>query len=148
MSVQPIPAGYHTVTPYLVMADVAQTIEFMKGAFQAEEEHRSVLPNGRIMHAAVRIGNSMIMLGEAGNHCPPQPISLYLYVPDTDAMYRTAMAAGGTSVMEPVDQFYGDRNAGVKDAAGNTWWIATHIEDVSEEELQRRVAQQRPPQPS
>ena len=96
------------------------------------------------MHAEVRVGDSIIMLGESGGPFPPMPTCLYLYVPNTDAVYKASLNAGGTSIREPADQFYGDRVAGVKDPSGNQWWIATHIEDVSEEELARRAeAQQR-----
>jgi uncharacterized glyoxalase superfamily protein PhnB len=80
------------------------------------------------------------MIGEAGGQWQPMPCNLYVYVPDTDATYRRALAAGAVSIMEPSDQYYGDRNAGVKDPCGNSWWLATHKEDVSAEEMQRRAA--------
>lgn len=140
MAVKPIPEGYHTVTPYLVVADVRQVIDFVKQAFGAEELSPPMeMPNGRIMHAEIRIGDSPIMLGEASGEHKPTPAMLYLYVPDVDAVYRKAVAAGGTSIMAPADQFYGDRNAGVKDAAGNQWWIGTHKEDVPPDEMRRRA---------
>ena len=139
MAVRPIPEGFHTVTPYLLVTDARRLIEFLKQAFGAEVAHQSTRPDGGILHAQVRIGDSPVMMGEVSGPWQPMPGSLYLYVPDTDAVYRRALEAGGTSVMEPADQFYGDRNAGVKDPVGNVWWIATHIEDVSDEELARRV---------
>jgi PhnB protein len=139
MAVKPIPEGFHTVTPYLLVTDARRLIEFLKQAFGAELVHLSTRPDGGVMHAQVRIGDSPVMMGEVTGEWKPMLGSLYLYVPDTDAVYRRALQAGGTSVMEPADQFYGDRNAGVKDPVGNVWWIGTHIEDVSEEEMARRV---------
>jgi len=95
--------------------------------------------DGSIGHAEVRIGDSVIMLSDARDQWKPLQSAVYLYVPDTDVVYRRALEAGATSVMEPADQFYGDRNAGVQDPAGNFWWIGTHQEDVSREELERRA---------
>ena len=138
MKTKPIPDGFHTVTPYLVIKGAAPLIEFMKKAFDAKEIYLSKRPDGTIMHATMQVGDSMIMLADATDQYPEMPSTLYLYVPDTDAVYKKAMAAGATSIMEPADQFYGDRNAGVKDATGTQWWIGTHIEDVSEEEMQER----------
>jgi uncharacterized glyoxalase superfamily protein PhnB len=139
MAVKPIPDGYHTITPYLIVENVAQLIDFVKQAFDAEEIHRTTLPDGAIMHAEVRIGDSAVMMGQTRGMVPSMTAAFYLYVNDTDAVYQRALQAGATSIMEPADQFYGDRNAGVKDMAGNQWWIATHIEDVSPEELQKRA---------
>jgi PhnB protein len=139
MAVSPIPEGFHTVTPYLVVEGVSRLIEFLQDAFDAKDTHRTTLPGGRVMHAQVQIGDSMIMMGEAMEGQPAMPCALYLYVPDTDAVYHKAVAAGGTSIMEPADQFYGDRNAGVKGPCGNLWWIGTHIEDVDPEEIARRA---------
>lgn len=142
MSVNPIPKGYHTVTPCLIVEGVPRLIDFMKGAFDGVELSRHLGPEGRVMHAEVRIGDSVIMMGEAGGPFPPKPACLYLYLPDTDAAYRASLAAGGTSLQEPANQFYGDRTAGVQDPSGNQWWIATHVEDVSQEELARRAEAQ------
>lgn len=139
MPVKPIPEGYHTVTPYLTVPGVARLIEFLKQAFGAEEKERMARPDGAVMHAEVRIGDSMVMLGEPSGNFSPMPAMIYLYVDDTDAAYRRALEAGATSMMEPADQFYGDRNAGVKDPSGNLWWIATHKEDVPPEEMKRRA---------
>jgi PhnB protein len=138
MAVKAIPDGYHTITPYLTVQGVADLIAFVRGAFDAQVRFQMSHPDGSIGHAEVQIGNSVIMMGEARGDWKPMPAALYLYVEDTDAVYRRALAAGATSLREPEDQFYGDRNAGVKDSAGNYWWIATHVEDVSPEELKRR----------
>jgi uncharacterized glyoxalase superfamily protein PhnB len=139
MAVKPIPDNYHTVTPYLIVKGAAQLIDFLIQAFDGKEMERMAQPDGTIMHAEVKIGDSVIMMGETGGRWEPRPGSLYLYVPDTDATYQKALKAGATSVMEPANQFYGDRNAGVKDFCGNYWWIATHIEDVPPEELKKRA---------
>jgi uncharacterized glyoxalase superfamily protein PhnB len=145
MAVKPIPDGYHTVTPYLVVAGIAQLIDFLKQAFGAEEIQRTTRPDGSIGHAEVRMGDSRVMMGEAGGEFPPMPGMLHLYVEDVDALYRRALQAGASSLREPEDQFYGDRMAGVKDKFGNQWWIATHIEDVSPEEMaKRQEAMQKP----
>jgi PhnB protein len=146
MSVKPIPDGYHTVTPYLAVSGADRLMAFLSQAFDAQERHRSTRPDGSIWHAEVRIGDSVVMLAEALDPWKPMPSTLYLYVPDTDATYRRALEAGATSLMEPADQFYGDRNAGVKDPTGNLWWIATHKEDVSPDEMARRQKAHQKPQ--
>lgn len=140
MSVKPIPDGYHAVTPYLIVPGVASLIEFLRQAFDAEVLNRTDRPDGTVMHAEVQIGDSRIMLGEARPEWPAMPTTLYLYVPDADATYQRAIAAGAASLFPPTDQFYGDRQGGVKDASGNLWWIATHIEDVAPDEMERRAA--------
>ena len=139
MAVNPIPNGYHTVTPYLVVRSAGQLIDFLKRAFGGKETICTTKPDGSIGHAEVKIGDSMIMLGEACGEWQAMPCAIYLYVPDTDALYQRALQAGATSIMEPADQFYGDRNAGVKDPCGNIWWIGTRIEDVAPEEMKRRA---------
>ena len=140
MAVNPIPTGYHTVTPYLTVADARQVIEFLKHAFGAQtSEALSQDSDGRIRHAELKIGDSMVMIGEASDQWKARPANFYLYVPDCDAVYKRALGAGAKSLMEPADQFYGDRNAGVEDPAGNYWWIGTRFEDVTPEELQRRA---------
>jgi len=138
MSVKPIPDNVPRVSPYLIVKDVGETINFLKEIFNAEEGERMTLPDGTINHGSVKIGNSLIMMGKASENYPPQPAMLYIYVEDTDTTYKLALEKGATSVMEPADQFYGDRNAAVKDSNGISWWIATHIEDVSNEEIQKR----------
>ncbi|AGY56955.1 VOC family protein [Gloeobacter kilaueensis] len=137
-AVKAVPTGYHTVTPYLSVQNVAGLVDFLARAFGAQELHRTVHPNGTFAHCEVRLGDSIVMFSEASEAWPPTPTSIYLYVEDTDAAYRRALEAGATSLMEPADQFYGDRNAGIKDPAGNSWWIATHFEDVPPAELQKR----------
>ncbi|WP_306589542.1 VOC family protein [Geothrix sp. 21YS21S-4] len=139
MAVSPVPPGYHTVTPYLTVADGHGLLAFLRAAFGAEERSCSLRPDGSVANAEVKIGDSMVMVAQAQDPWKPLPAGFYLYVPDTDAVYAAALAAGGTSLMEPSDQFYGDRNAGVLDPWGNHWWIATHIEDVDEAEIQRRL---------
>jgi PhnB protein len=139
MAVKPIPDGYRTVTPYLTVKGLSQLLDFVEKAFDASNVNKMAMPDGTIRHAEFRIGDCMLMGGEAGDKWPPTPATLYLYVADTDAVYRKALAAGATSIMEPANQFYGDRNAGVKDMCGNFWWIGTHIEDVSPEEMERRM---------
>jgi PhnB protein len=137
---KPVPDGYHTVTPYLVVEDAGRLIEFLTAAFGAKVRSSHKRPDGKVAHAELGIGDSIIMLGSAQGDAKPMTTALYMYVPDCDALYRRALAAGGISIGEPKDQFYGDRHGGVKDPCGNTWWVATHIEDVSEQELMRRMA--------
>ncbi len=139
MAVKPIPDGYHTVTPYLIVEGADELLEFAKEAFGAEETVRMPKPDGSVAHAEVRIGDSVVMLGDAGEPWPPMPAAIHLYVDDCDTAYRRALEAGATSVQEPADQFYGDRSAGVRDPVGNVWWLATHVEDLSEEEIAKRA---------
>ncbi len=140
MAVKPVPEGYHTVTPCLVVRGAARLVEFLKEAFGAEVLHPPALgPDGAVLHAEMKVGDSIILLGESSEKFPAMTASLYLYVEDTDLLYRRAVKAGAAPVAEPSDQFYGDRNAGVKDFAGNLWWIATHQEDVPPEEMKRRM---------
>ena len=142
MAVTPIPEGFHTVTPYLVSQDVAALIDFIKRGLGGREKFVMRRPAGSIGHAEVVIGDSCVMLGQAGGGNPPFPAMLYLYVPDVDATYKQAVDAGGTPLREPSTQFYGDRHGAVIDSSGNQWWIATHVEDVSPEEMSRRMASQ------
>ena len=135
-----IPEGYHTVTPYLVVEKAAECIEFMQRAFGAKLVFQTNKPDGSIAHSELKIGDSMLMLGSAGDQWKAMPMTIYLYVEDVDAAYAKAMAAGAESVSPVKDQYYGDRSGGVKDVSGNYWWIATHKEDVSEEEMKRRQA--------
>jgi PhnB protein len=139
MAAKSIPDGFHTVTPYLIASGASNLMDFLKRAFDAQETFRMPAPDGAIMHAEMKIGDSMIMLGEASVQWKPLACALYLYVNDADALYKRALQAGATSIMEPADQFYGDRHGGVKDPSGNTWWIATHKEDVPPEELKKRA---------
>jgi uncharacterized glyoxalase superfamily protein PhnB len=140
MPVKPIPEGYHSVSPYLAVRGADRLLDFVKKAFGAQELHRMVRPDGTIWHAEVKIGDSIVMLAEPQGQWKPMPSALYLYVPDVDVAYHLALQAGATSIMEPADQFYGDRNGGVQDPTGNLWWISTHKEDVAPDELLRRAA--------
>jgi PhnB protein len=141
MAVKPIPEGYRTYTPYYVVEGAAQFIDFLKKAFGAEEKFRMPGPPGKLGHAEVRIGDSMVMLADAN---PPehgaQKMSGVLYVNDVDAVFRTAVAAGAKSVRQPENMFYGDRIGAVLDNWGNYWSIAMHVEDVSPDEMKRRAA--------
>jgi PhnB protein len=139
MAVKPIPDGYHSVTPYLMVRDAHGLLQFLKNAFSAEEKEKMAAPDGTVMHAELKIGDSVVMLSEARGQWEPTTSALYVYVEDADATYRQALSAGATSVMEPANQFYGDRHGGVKDKFGNFWWIATHVEDVPAHEMQRRA---------
>ena len=125
MTAKSIPAGYHTITPYLVSPGAARVIDFLKAAFGAQELQRDARPNGTIRHAEVKIGDSVVMMGEATEEWPPMPAMLYVYVEDVDRVYRQAIEAGATSLREPADQPSGDRVGGVADPAGNQWWLAT-----------------------
>lgn len=128
-STKPIREGYHTVTPYLIVQDAAQLIDFVKQVFEATETFRGTGSAGGI-HAEVRIGNSMVMIGGGGAWSgEPSPATLYLYIDNVDAAYTRALQAGATSISEPADQPFGDRMAGVKDPFGNVWYIATCIGD-------------------
>ena len=138
MKVNPIPDGYHTVTPYIVVNGATSLIEFLKKTFDAKELSLHQDPDGRVMHCEMMVGNSIVLIGEPSPGASSMPMHLYVYVTDTDATYKKALDAGGISVMEPADQFYGDRNAGVKDTTGNSWWIGTRVENVSPEEMKKR----------
>ena len=143
MAVRAVPEGYHTVTPYLIVPDVQGLIDFLKQVFDAELRSQATDAEGRIMHTEVKIGDSVVMMSESSEAFAPMPAMLHVYLEDVDAAYQRALAAGATSLREPTDEFYGDRSAGVQDDAGNQWWIATHVEDVSEEEMQRRMEAER-----
>jgi PhnB protein len=147
MSVRPIPAGYHTATPYLTIGGVADALAFYKKAFGATETMRMPGPGGKVMHAEMKIGDSTIMMSdefpEMGARSPltigGSPVTIMLYVEDADTVYDRAIAAGATAIRPVADQFYGDRSGGIKDPFGHNWHIATHKEDVSPEEMRRRM---------
>jgi PhnB protein len=139
MTVNPVPEGYTTVTPWLISRDTARLIGYMKAAFDAEELSRVVMPDGSIGHAEVRIGNAIVMLFDARPEWPPTPGFLRLYVEDADAVHRQAVAAGGTSVTEVTHLYFGDRVGRVRDPLGNLWWIQTRVEDLTMEEMDRRL---------
>ena len=147
MPVKSIPEGYHSVTPYLIIRGAAAAIEFYKNAFGATELFRFPTPDGKIGHAEIKIGDSPIMLadefadmGYNGPHTlGGSPVSLMIYVADVDAVFNRALEAGATVKEALQDKFYGDRNGTVIDPFGHIWHIATHKEDVSPEEMQRRA---------
>jgi len=140
MAVKPVPDGFHTVTPYLLVKGASGLMEFLKRAFDAQETERMTTPDGTVAHGEMRIGDSMVMLAEASGSNKPVPAMLFLYVPDVDGSYRRALQAGATPAREVRDEFYGDRVGAVDDGFGNQWWLASHIEDVSPEEMARRRA--------
>lgn len=140
MAAKHIPDGYHTITPYLSARGAQKVLDFLKKGLNGEVVGEPTMwPDGRIMHAEIKIGDSRVMLTEANEHNPATRQGLYVYVPDVDAAYKRAVAAGGESTMEPMDMFYGDRSGCVKDAAGNQWFLGEHKEDLSKEELKKRV---------
>lgn len=138
MAVKPIPEGYHTITPYLSVQGADKLINFLKQVFAATEIECMANADGTIKHAEVRIGDSVVMISEFQGECKSMPAAFYMYVKDADAIYKRALQAGAVSLMEPVDTFYSNRELGVKDQFGNSWWIATQQEDVSPEEMQKR----------
>jgi PhnB protein len=139
MTLTAVPDGYTTVTPWLISRDTARLIDYVKEAFAAEEVSRLTSRQGRIEHAEVRIGDAMVMMFDAGPGWPPTPGFLRLYVPDADEVHRRAVAAGGVSVTEVTDLFFGDRVGRVRDPLGNVWWIQARVEEVSPQEMERRL---------
>ena len=147
MAVKPIPEGYRTVTPYLAVDDAAEAIEYYKKAFGAKERGRMETPDGKIGHAELEIGDSLVMLSdpipEATTRTPKElggtSASVFLYVEDVDAVVKRAVDAGATVTMEVADQFWGDRFGSVQDPFGHSWSIATHVEDVPPEEMAERA---------
>jgi uncharacterized glyoxalase superfamily protein PhnB len=120
------PAEHTAVSPYVLASDVPRLLAFLSATFDAREIERSMGPDGSVRHAEVRIDDSIVMLGERPRGDERVVCSVHVYVPDVDATYRAALAAGGTSISEPRDQPYGDRSSGVQDPEGNLWWIGTH----------------------
>jgi len=150
MAVKPIPDGYSTVTPYLTIDDPAPVIDFLKKAFGAQEIFAMRDDKGNIGHAEVKVGTSIVMLGRAHDQWKSRPGrahdqwksrpgNFYVYVDDCDAVYQKALDAGATSISKPENQFYGDRHGGVTDSQGNNWWIATHVEDVTDADMKKRA---------
>jgi len=147
-----IPKDYHSITPYLIMDNASQAIEYYKKVFGAKEVFRMDAPGGKVGHAELQIGDSRIMLADenpqmatpghkAASKIGASPVSLYLYIPEVDKVVEKAVAAGA-KILKPVqDQFYGDRSGFIQDPFGHFWGIATHVEDVSPEELERRAKQ-------
>jgi PhnB protein len=137
--VKGVPDAYQTLIPYFAVSDAAALLEFVKAAFGAAQGETIRGPDGAIRHAEARIGDCVLMVGQSATS---RPNTTYMYVPDVDAAYRRAMSAPGAakSLRTPTAEWYGDRSAAVEDAWGNQWWLATHIEDMSPEELERRAA--------
>jgi len=148
MAVKPIPDGYHSVTPYMIVKGAAKAIDFYKNALGATELMRFPGPNNTVMHAEIKIGDSVIMLADEHENGPYRsplavggtPVSLMVYVEDVDTVFNQAVSLGAKSTREVEDQFYGDRSGNLTDPFGHVWTIATHKEDVSSEEMQRRMA--------
>jgi uncharacterized glyoxalase superfamily protein PhnB len=138
MAVQPIRKGFSAITPYLFAEGAAGLVDYLGAAFGATELMREEKPDGAVIHAELRIGDAMVMVGESSSEWPAMPTSIYLYVTDCDAVYERALEAGGASVFPMMDLPSGERYGGVKDPYGNIWWVATHVEDVSPEEQARR----------
>ena len=146
--VKAIPDGYHSVTPYLIVDDAAGAIAFYQDVFSAGERMRMPGKDGRIAHAEITIGDSVIMLADESaeiNALSPRtvggsPVTIALYIENVDDIVKKAVAAGAKLERPPADQFYGDRTAGIVDPFGHRWYIMTHVEDVPEEEMQRRMA--------
>jgi PhnB protein len=147
MAVKPIPEGYHTATPYLAVDDAAEALEYYKKAFGAKERGRMEAPDGKIGHAEIQIGDSLVMLSDpfpqASTRTPKElggtSASVFLYVEDVDKFVQRAVDAGATVTMEVEDQFWGDRFGTITDPFGHSWSVATHIEDVPPEEMAERA---------
>jgi uncharacterized glyoxalase superfamily protein PhnB len=137
-----IPNGYHTLTPYLTVPDGEKMLRFLQDVFAAEVIERHNLADGTLKHGELQIGDSRIMVGQANEQYVPRPQTLYVYLTDVDVVYRRALSFGAKGLMEVTDQYYGDRSGGFEDPAGNWWWVATRLEDVSREEMQRRALAQ------
>jgi PhnB protein len=145
--VKPVPEGHRTVTPYLAVKNAAKALEFYQRAFGAIERYKLMMPDGRVGHAEIQLGDSLIMLSdefpEYGGKAPDtlggSPVSLHLYVDDVDAFVKKALDAGAKERKPVVDQFYGDRSGQLEDPFGHLWKVATHKEDITPEEMQKRV---------
>ena len=152
-NVKPIPDGYHTLTPYLVVKGAKEAMEFYAKAFGAKEVYKMLDPTGRIANAEMRVGNSMLMLADENPefaHKSPaafggSPVTFVLYVEDCDTVFNRAVEAGGSVERPLTTQFYGDRSGGVKDPFGYVWYVSTHVEDVSPEEMDRRMKEMAKP---
>lgn len=147
MAAKPVPEGHHTVTPYLAINGGVEALEFYKKAFGATEVSKLLMPDGRLGHAEIKLGDSIIMLAdefpEYGGTSPQtlggSPVSIHLYVEDVDTFFKQAVAAGAKERKPLMDQFYGDRSGQLEDPFGHLWWVATHKEDIPPEELQKRA---------
>jgi PhnB protein len=147
-NVKPIPDGYHSVTPYLIIKGAAAAIDYYKNVFGATELFRMAGPDGKVGHAEIKIGDSPIMLADEHpdlGHVGPQTlggtsVGIMIYVDNVDTMFKAAIAAGGQQIKPVEDQFYGDRSGTLKDPFGHMWTVATHVEDVAPEEMEKRAA--------
>jgi PhnB protein len=141
-----VPDGYHTLTPYLVVPNGETTLRFLQDVFGAHLRHRQNRPDGTIMHCELQVGDSRLMMAQAAPPYESHPQTFYVYLEDADVPFQRAVQAGA-KILEPITtKFYGDRTGGFQDPAGNRWYVATHVEDVSPDEIQRRaLAQQAKP---
>jgi uncharacterized glyoxalase superfamily protein PhnB len=146
MSIKPIPEGFHAITPYLFAQGATQLIDFISAAFQGELIFQQRRPDGTVMHATMRIGDSMLMLADSTPEFDAMRSSIYLYVADCDAVYQRALDFGGVSVFPMMTLPSGERYGGIKDPCGNVWWVATHVEDVPPDEEERRWKEFQMPQ--
>ena len=137
--VKTVPEGYHSVNPFLIVEGAPKLIQFLKQTFEAKVEESVNGPDGRIAHAELTVGDSIIMMSDATPKYGATASHLYVYLENVDLTFKRALEARARSVQEPADQFYGDGTAGVMDPTGNYWWIAQHVEDVPPEELERRI---------
>ena len=137
--VKRVPEGYHSVSPFLIVEGASKLIQFLKQTFDAKVEESVNGPDGRIAHAELTVGDSIIMMSDATPKYGATASHRYVYLENVDLTFKRALEAGASSVQEPADQFYGDRTAGVKEPTGNYWWIAQHVEDVPPKELERRI---------
>lgn len=141
MSVKPIPEGYQQAIPYLVVPDAAAQLDFLINVLDGKEKNRMTAPDGSVVHGEVKIGDSVIMIGQAREESQARKTMVYLYMEDCDVYFKRAVDSGAKVVSELEDQFYGDRHGAVEDSNGNQWYIVTHKEEVSPEELQKRTEQ-------
>jgi PhnB protein len=137
-SVRAVPEGFHSVTPFLMVRNASGLIEFLKKTFDGKLTYILKDDNDQIVHSTVTVGNSIIMICDAMDNMEPQPGILYVYLENADEVFQKALQAKAIKIHEPTNEFYGDRAGAVKDEWGNVWWIATHVEDVEEKELERR----------
>ena len=137
--VNPIPEGYHTITPYIMVKNLPEYITFLQKAFGAIEQSKTTSANGTVLNMELQVGTSKVMIAEARGGFEPMPMSFYMYVADVDATYERAVTNGATSLNEPANQFYGNRDCGVMDNKGNYWFIASRVEILSEEEITKRI---------
>jgi PhnB protein len=137
------PDGYNTVMPYLIVEGADKLADFLIKVFNADEKERLTSSDGKILHSEYKIGDSIVMISEATENYKPNPTMLYVYVDDVDSVYKKALDAGATSVREPYNEYYGDRTCMVTEASSNKWSIATHVENVTMEEMEKRAREAR-----